>query len=145
MGLHAIEDEEGTYCRPSAPLTNRLPLVIGSFTLYFNPTMTKAPTPTHKKSKKQRDTTKRHQNFDYITIADRLRTVSFSNDSHPTVVGKPVYGIPTLPLPQKLCNQKDFVNNPPYKDRGLTTNQSGEALKIITHKLLHITCPSASI
>ena len=38
--------------------------------------------------------------------------------------------------PQKLCNQKDthlkFVNCPPYKDRGPTTNRSGEAIKIIT-------------
>ena len=34
--------------------------------------MTKAPTPIEK-SKKHRDNTKRHQNFDYTTIADRLR------------------------------------------------------------------------
>ena len=32
------------------------------------------------------------KNFDYTTIADRLRTVSFSNISHPTGVVKPVYG-----------------------------------------------------
>ena len=37
--------------------------------------MTKATTSTEK-SKKQRDNTKRHQNFDYTTIADRLRTVN---------------------------------------------------------------------
>ena len=37
---------------------------------------------THRKSKKQRDNTKRHQNFDYTTITDRLRTVSWGNDSH---------------------------------------------------------------
>ena len=37
--------------------------------------MTKAPTLTEK-SKKQRDNIKkRHKNFDYTTIADRLRTV----------------------------------------------------------------------
>ena len=42
--------------------------------------MTKAPTPTEK-SKKQRDNkNRRHQNFEYTTITDRLRTVvSFEN------------------------------------------------------------------
>ena len=46
--------------------------------------MTKAPTPTEKS--KNNVTT---QNFDYILIADRLRTVSCSNNSHPTGVVKP--------------------------------------------------------
>ena len=41
------------------------------------------------------------KDFDYITIADRLRTVSFGNDSHPTGVVKPDYGIPTFPLNAK--------------------------------------------
>ena len=41
---------------------------------------------------------KSHQNFDYTTIADRLRTVSWGNDSFPTGVVKPVNGIPTHPL-----------------------------------------------
>ena len=45
--------------------------------------MTEALTPTEK-SKKQRDNTKiATKNFDYTTIADRLRTVSWGNDSHP--------------------------------------------------------------
>ena len=60
--------------------------------------MTKAPTPTEK-SIKQRDNTKTSPN--YTTIAIRLRTVSWDNDSHPTGVVKPVYGIPTLPLTAK--------------------------------------------
>ena len=47
---------------------------------------------------KHKDDTK---NFDYTTIADRLRTVSWGNDSHPTGVVKPVYGIPTFPLTAK--------------------------------------------
>ena len=54
--------------------------------------MTKAPTPTDKSKKK------RQQNFDYTMIADRLRTVSWGNDSNPTGVVKPVNGIPTLTL-----------------------------------------------
>ena len=46
--------------------------------------MTKTPTPTEK-SKNQRDNTKKiHKNFDYTTIADRLRTIIWKNDSHPT-------------------------------------------------------------
>ena len=56
---------------------------------------------TQNKSKRNMTTQKRHQNFDYTTIADRLRTVSWSNDSHQTCVVKPVYGIPTFPLTAK--------------------------------------------
>ena len=37
------------------------------------------------------------KNFDYTTIADRLRTVSWSNSSHPTGVVKPVYERSTFP------------------------------------------------
>ena len=48
--------------------------------------MTKDPTPTEK-SKKQRDNIiNATKNFDYTTIAYRLRTVSLSNSSHPTGV-----------------------------------------------------------
>ena len=39
--------------------------------------------------------------FDYTTIADRIRTVSWGNDSHLTGVVKPVYGNPTFPLTTK--------------------------------------------
>ena len=56
--------------------------------------MTKAPTTTEK-SKKQRDNTK---NFDYTTITDRLRTVSWSDNRHRTGAVKPVYECPTFPL-----------------------------------------------
>ena len=52
--------------------------------------MTKAPTPTDK-SKKQRDNTKTPSKTS-ISIADRLKPVSWSNKSHQTGVGKPVYG-----------------------------------------------------
>ena len=38
------------------------------------------------------------KNFDYTTIADQLRTVSWSNSSHPTSVVKPVYERSTFPL-----------------------------------------------
>ena len=41
---------------------------------------------------------KRYQNFDYTTIADRHRTVSWSNSSHPTGVVKPVNERSTFPL-----------------------------------------------
>ena len=47
--------------------------------------MTEALTPTEQ-SKKQRDNTKNAtKNFDYTTIADRLRTVSWGNDSPETL------------------------------------------------------------
>ena len=50
--------------------------------------MTKALIPTEIK-KKQLTTTRRYQNVDYTTIAGRLGTVSWSNNSHPTGVVKP--------------------------------------------------------
>ena len=51
-------------------------------------------------------TQKRHQNIDYTTIAGRLRTVSWSNNSHPTGVVKPVNGYPTFPLTTKALQSK---------------------------------------
>ena len=40
---------------------------------------------------KQSDNTKRHQNYDYATIADRLRTVSWTTYSrHPTGLRDPI-------------------------------------------------------
>ena len=60
--------------------------------------MTKARTSTEK-SKKQRVNRKTPpKTSEYTTIADRLRTVSWSNDSHQTDVAKQVYGIPTFQL-----------------------------------------------
>ena len=38
----------------------------------------------------------RHKKFDYTTVADQLRTVSWSNYVHPTGVFQLVYG-PNLP------------------------------------------------
>ena len=37
------------------------------------------------------------KNFDYTTIADRLRTVNWSNSSYYTCVVKPVYERSTFP------------------------------------------------
>ena len=69
--------------------------------------MTKTPTPTEnsKNNGQHKNATKK---FDYTTIEDQLRTVSWSNNSHPTGVVKPVSGYPIFPL-QKLCNQKDRI------------------------------------
>ena len=47
---------------------------------------------TNRKFKNELTTQKRHQNFDYTTIVDWLGIVSWSNNSHPAVVVKPVYG-----------------------------------------------------
>ena len=60
--------------------------------------MTKAPTPPEKPTKQRDNIKNASKNFDYITIADRLRTVSWSNTSHPTGVVQPVYERPTFPL-----------------------------------------------
>ena len=60
--------------------------------------MTKAPKPTEK-SKKQRDNIKNAtKNFDYTTIVHRLRTVGWSNISHPTGVVTSVHKRSTFQL-----------------------------------------------
>ena len=68
--------------------------------------MTKAPTPTEK-SNKQRDNTKTPPK---TSITQRLRTdlgrSVGGNNSHPTGVVKPVYGIPTFPLTAKAVQSK---------------------------------------
>ena len=65
--------------------------------------MTKAHTPPRKIQKATWQHKTATKNFDYTTIADRLRTVSWGNNSHPTGVVKPVNGIQTLPTNQKSC------------------------------------------
>ena len=60
--------------------------------------MTKALTPTQNPQKQNDNTKAPAKNFDYTTIADRLRTVSWSDDSNPAFVVKPVYEIPTFKL-----------------------------------------------
>ena len=40
---------------------------------------------------KRKKTQNAIKHFDYTTIADRIRTISWSNDSHQTGVVKPVY------------------------------------------------------
>ena len=68
--------------------------------------MTKALTPTEKVLKIKVTTQKRHQNLDNTTIADILRTVSWSNDSHATDVVNSVYGIPAFRLTAKAMQSK---------------------------------------
>ena len=46
------------------------------------------------------------KNFDYTTIADQLRTVSLSNDSHPACVIKTIDGIPNFPLTAKEVKEQ---------------------------------------
>ena len=59
--------------------------------------MTKAPTPTEMSKGQSDNTNNATKKFDYT--ADRLRTVSWSNYSHPTGVVNLVYG-PNLPTPR---------------------------------------------
>ena len=80
----------------------------GKEEIWLSPTI-KAPTPTEK-SKTQRDNTKNAtKNFDYTTITDRLRTVSWSNNSHPTGVVKTVYERSTFPLTATAMKSKGHI------------------------------------
>ena len=62
--------------------------------------MTKAPSPSAK-DKRNMPLQKRHKKFHYTSIADRLRTVTWSYDIHLTGVVKTVYEIPTFQLTAK--------------------------------------------
>ena len=68
--------------------------------------MTKAPTPTEMSKEQSDNTNNVTKTFDYTAVADRLRTVSWSNYGHPTGVLTWFTGL-TFPLPQQPCNQKD--------------------------------------
>ena len=57
-----------------------------------------------KKLKRQHKTP--YEIFDYTMITDRLRTLSWSNDSHQAGVVKLVDGIPTFPLTNKSVLSK---------------------------------------
>ena len=97
--------------------------------------MTKVPTPTEM-SKGQRDNTNNAtKKFDDTAVADRLRTVSWSNCGHLTGVVNLVYG-PNLPTPRnsrviKRTHVLKFVNKPPYIDNKPTATPSGEVAHII--------------
>ena len=70
--------------------------------------MTKAPTPTEMSKGQSDNTNNATKKFDYTAIADRLRTASWSNYSHPTGVVNRFTGPPSH-SPQQPCNQKDKV------------------------------------
>ena len=68
------------------------------------------PLHSQKKSINQRDNTKNvTKNFDYTTIVDRLRTVSWSNNSHPTGVLKSVYERSTFLLTTTAVQSKEHT------------------------------------
>ena len=68
--------------------------------IWLNP-MTKAPTPTEMSKGQSDNTNNATKKIDYTAIADRLRTVSCSNYSHPTGVVTIVTGLRAhLPTPR---------------------------------------------
>ena len=71
---------------------------------------------------------KRNQNFDNTTIADRLRTVSWSNSTHSTGVVKPVYERSNFPL-----TAKNSVINCTWHDRNIDYNT-----KILSQRWKHV-------
>ena len=80
-------------------------------------------------------TQKRYQNVQYTAIMDRLKTVSWSNYSHPAgLINR--FMVPTsdnLPTPRNSRIQKDtFVNKLPNKDNNPTATPSGEVININT-------------
>ena len=100
--------------------------------------MTKAHTPTEMSQGQSDNTNNATKKFDYTAVADRLRTVSWSNYGHPTGVVNLVYG-PNLPTNRnsiviKRTHVKKFVNKPRYIDNNPTATPSGEVIKIDTRK-----------
>ena len=94
--------------------------------------MTKAPTPTEMSKGQSDNTDNATKKFDYKAVADRLRTVSWSNYGHPPGVVNLVYG----PNPPTPCNSRvikrthvwKFVNKPPFIDNKPTATPSGEVI-----------------
>ena len=100
--------------------------------------MTKAPTPAGMPKGQSDNTNNATKKFDDTAVADRLRTVSWSNNDHPTGVVNLVYG-PNLPTPRnsraiKRTHVWKFVNKFPYIDNKPTATPSGEVIKIDTRK-----------
>ena len=79
------------------PWNMHIPLISKTEEIWLCP-MTKAPTYTEKSKKQRNNIQNATKYFDYTTIADWIRTVSWSNSSHPTGVVKPVYERSTFPL-----------------------------------------------
>ena len=82
--------------------------------------MTKAPTPTEMSKGQNDNTNNATKMFHYTAVAARLRTVSWSNYSHPIGVVNLVYG-PNLPHPatavySKGHTFKNVVNKPLHID-----------------------------
>ena len=76
--------------------------------------MTKSLIPTENK-KKTTDNIKTPPNtFDYTTSADRLRMVSWSNNSNQTGVVKPMYRCPTFPLTTKVVQSNAHLKTCKY-------------------------------
>ena len=73
----------------------------GDLTQYYDKTL--IPTENSNTNGQHKHAT---NNFDYTTIAYRLQTVSWSNNSHQTGVVNPVYGYPTLGLVLGLPNNR---------------------------------------
>ena len=100
--------------------------------------MTKTPTLTEMSKGQSDNTNNATKKFDNTAVADRHRTVSWSNYDHLTGVVNLVYG-PNLPTP---CNGRvikrahvyKFVNKPPYIDNKPTAPPSGEVITIDTRK-----------
>ena len=100
--------------------------------------MTKAPTPTEISLGHSDNTNQATKKFDYTAVADRPKTVIWSNYDHPTGVVKLGDG-PNLPTPRrshiiKRKHVKRSVNKPPYIDNKPTATPSGEVIKIDTRK-----------
>ena len=97
--------------------------------------MTKAPTPTKMSIWQSDNTNNATKKLDYTAVADRLRTVSWSNYGHQTGVVNLVYG-PNLPNLSnsrviKMTHVFKFANKPPYiaktrKYRGIFEENSPE-------------------
>ena len=79
--------------------------------------MTKAPTPAEMSKGQSDNTNNATKKFDYTAVADRLRTVSWSNYGHLTGVVNLVYG-PNLPTPRNSrLSSSIYPNRCGYESR----------------------------
>ena len=71
-----------------------IPYKVKKEEIWLSP-MTKAPTPTEMSKGQSDNTNNATKKFDYTAVADRFRTVSWSNNSHPTGVVNRFTGPPS--------------------------------------------------
>ena len=125
-----------------------LTLISGKKEYIWLSPMTKAPTPTEKSKKATRQHNNATINFDYTTIANRLRAVSWSNDIHHAGMVEKRLRDPNFPTNCKSCVIKRIHlknENTPPQTRPRTDFILRPSQELKPFPTLFISCPTLRI